>query len=117
MTAEELPAPPARDDDHEKVIENFRELVRRRLGGLGLAVLDARLDGIETKALVGDPSLGSPGRWTIKKVVQDVKRLAREFPVGCGPTQLLRPAGLSRFGAVKGPASFVEGDPGPLCFD
>jgi hypothetical protein len=49
------------------------------LGGLGLAVLDARLDGEETKGLVGSPSLGSPGKWTIKKVVVGIKRLAREF--------------------------------------
>jgi hypothetical protein len=35
VTAEELPAKSARDDDSQ-VIENFREMVLRRLGGLGL---------------------------------------------------------------------------------
>jgi hypothetical protein len=89
VTAEELPAPPARDDD-EKVVEDFRELVRKRLGDLAVAVLDARLDGEETKSLVGCVSLGSPGKWTIKKVVQDVKRLAREYALGIGDPQLLR---------------------------
>ena len=78
VTADDLPAPPARDDD-SKVIEGFRELVRRRLGSLGLAVLDLRLEGGETKSLVGCPSLGSPGKWTVKKVVAGVKALAREF--------------------------------------
>jgi hypothetical protein len=78
VTAADLPAKPARDDD-SKVIDDFRELVLRRLGGLGLAVLDARLDGIETKSLVGCVSLGSPGKWTIKKVVAGIKALAREF--------------------------------------
>jgi hypothetical protein len=78
VTAEELPAKSAREDD-EKVIENFRELVRRRLGDLAVAVLDLRLEGGETKSLVGSPSLGSPGRWTVKKVVAGIKALAREF--------------------------------------
>ena len=77
-TPDDLPAPSAQDDD-SKVIENFRDLVRRRLGGLGLAVLDVRLEGGETKSLVGCPALGSPGKWTIKKVVAGIKTLAREF--------------------------------------
>ena len=79
VTADDLPTKPARDEDDSKVIENFRELVLKRLGGLGLAVLDGRLDGIETKSLVGCPSLGSPGKWTIKKVVAGIKALAQEF--------------------------------------
>ena len=62
VTAEDLPAPPARDDD-SKVIEGFRELVWRRLGDLALAVLDVRLEGGETKSLVDNPSVGSPGKW------------------------------------------------------
>jgi hypothetical protein len=89
VTADELPAPSAREDD-SKVIEDFRELVRQRLGGLGLAVLDLRLEGGETKSLVGSPALGSPGRWVVKKVVQDVKRLAREYALGIGDPDLLR---------------------------
>ncbi len=88
-TPDDLPAKPARDDD-SKVIENFRELVRRRLGDLALAVLDARLDGEETKSLVGCPSLGSPGKWTIKKVVAAVKQLAREYAASLGDPELLR---------------------------
>ncbi len=89
VTADDLPAPPARDDD-SKVIEDFRRLVRQRLGGLGLAILDARLDGIEMKALVGSPALGSPGKWTIKKVVAGVKRLAREYAASLGDPEMLR---------------------------
>ncbi len=56
MTADDLPAPPAPDDD-SKVVENLRRVVRQRLGGLGLAVLDVRLEGGETKSLVGSPAL------------------------------------------------------------
>ena len=78
VTADDLPAKPEQEDD-SKVIDGFRELVLRRLGGLGLAVLDARLDGEETKSLVGCPALGSPGKWTIKKVVAGIKQMAREF--------------------------------------
>jgi hypothetical protein len=77
VTADDLPAKSVPQD--EKIIHDFRELVRRRLGDLAVAVLDARLDGIETKSLVGCPSLGSPGKWTIKKVVVGIKELAREF--------------------------------------
>ena len=89
VTADELPAKPAQDDD-EKIIHDFRELVRRRLGDLAVAVLDARLDGEETKSLVGSPALGSPGRWVIKKIVQDVKRLAREYAASLGDPELLQ---------------------------
>ncbi len=62
-----------------KVIDDFRRLVRNRLGELGIAVLDARLQGQETKSLVGREDLGSPGRFTIKRVVGQVKTLAREY--------------------------------------
>ena len=90
-TPDDLPAPPAQDDDdHEKVIHDFRELVRRRLGDLALAVLDARLSGEETKSLVGCVSLGSPGKWRIKMLVQEIKRLAREYAASLGDPELLR---------------------------
>jgi hypothetical protein len=78
VTADDLPAKSAPDDD-SKVIEDFRELVRKRLGDLAVAVLDLRLEGGETKSLVGSPALGSPGRWVIKKVVVGIKALAQEF--------------------------------------
>jgi hypothetical protein len=88
-TPDELPAKSVPQDD-DKVIEGFRELVRRRLGDLGIAVLDTRLDGSETKCLVGSPSLGSPGKWIIKKVVSEIKILAREYAVMVGDSELLR---------------------------
>ena len=86
---EELPAKSVPQDD-EKVIEGFRKLVRMRLGDLALAVLDARLDGIETKSLVGCPSLGSPGKWVVKKTVAGIKQLAREYAASLGDPDLLR---------------------------
>ena len=48
---------PGRQDD-ERLIDDFRQLVRSRLGELGIAILDARLQGQETKGLVGRADLG-----------------------------------------------------------
>ena len=62
----------ARQDDG-KLIQDFRQLVRNRLGELGLAVLDARLDDEETQSLVGREELGSPNRYALKKTVRDLK--------------------------------------------
>ncbi len=86
---DDLPAKSAQEDD-SKVVEDFRELVRRRLGGLGLAVLHARLDGIETKSLVGCTSLGSPGKWTIKKVVSGINELAKQYAALLDDPEMLR---------------------------
>ena len=65
-------------------------LVKKRLGELGVAVLDVRLGGDETKSLVGSPSLGSPGKWTVKRVVWQVKQLAREYAASLGDSEMLR---------------------------
>ena len=73
-----------------KVIDDFRRLVRTRLGDLGLAVLDARLQGQETKSLVGRADLGSPGRFQVKTIVQKVKGLAREYAQRRGDPAFLR---------------------------
>jgi hypothetical protein len=72
------------------VIENFRELVRRRLGDLAVAVFDLRMDGGETKSLVGSATLGSPSKWAVKKVVQEIKTLARQYAASIGDFGLLR---------------------------
>ena len=91
VTTDDLPAQPGRDDhDDGKIIRDFRRLVRRRLGELGVAVLDVRLAGGETKSLVGSPSLGSPGKWVVKRVVQQVKELAREYAESLGDPGFLR---------------------------
>jgi hypothetical protein len=91
VTADDLPAPASdREDDDERLVHDFRRLVRRRLGNVGVAVLDVRLAGGETKSLVGSPELGSPGRDTIKRRVQDIKQLAREYAGSLGDPTLLR---------------------------
>ncbi len=89
VTSDDLPdRPPAEND--EKVINDFRRLVRNRLGELGLAVLDARLAGQETKSLVGRVDLGSPGRFQVKTTVQKVKALAREYAQRLGDPAFMR---------------------------
>ena len=77
-------------DDDERLVNGFRNLVRRRLGALGVAVLQVRLDGGEVKSLVGCKALGSPGRYVIKRVVGEIKQLAREYATSLGDTELLR---------------------------
>ena len=80
VTADDLPDRAATGgQDDEQLIGNFRQLVRQRIGQLGVSVLDARLAGQETKSLVGREDLGSPGRFQIKAIVQKVKALAREY--------------------------------------
>lgn len=74
----------------EKVIKDFRRLVKRRLGEIGVAVLNARLAGSETKSLVGRPDLGSPGKFAIKRTVQEIKQLAGEFALALDDPGFLR---------------------------
>ncbi len=91
--AADLPARSGTGDDDmegEKVVRDFRRLVHRRLGDIGLAVLDVRLGGGETKSLVGSPALGSPGKWIVKKVVCQIKMLAKEYARSLGDSEFLR---------------------------
>ena len=90
ITADDLPARSSSGHDDDKVIEDFRELVRTRLGHLAAAVFDLRMAGGETKSLVGSPSVGSPGRFVIKRVVQQIKALAREYAERRGDAAFLR---------------------------
>ena len=86
---DDLPNRTSTEND-EKVIDDFRRLVRNRLGELGIAVLDARLAGQETKGLVGRAELGNPGRFVIKRIVGQVKDLAREYAQRRGDPAFLR---------------------------
>ncbi len=76
--------------DDERLIDDFRQLVRNRLGELGIAVLDSRISGEETQALAGRKDLGNPGRYVIKRVVQEIKALAREYAQRLGNPAFLR---------------------------
>jgi hypothetical protein len=78
---------PQQDDE---VIRNFRELVRRRLGEMAVAVFDARMGGSEMKSLVGSPVVGGAGKFVVKRVVRQVKELAREYADSLGDPGFLR---------------------------
>ena len=60
------------------VIDNFRDLIHARLVPLGLAVFDFRLNGVETKALVGSVEYGERTGYCIEQLVVAIKQLARE---------------------------------------
>jgi hypothetical protein len=89
-TDQDVAALPQAGDDDEGLIDDFRRLVRNRLGELGIAVLDARLQGQEVKTLVGREDLGRPGRFVIKRVVGEVKALAKEFSERLGDPRFQR---------------------------
>jgi len=71
-----LHAVPNSDDE---TIERLRKEVEDELGKLALAVLDARLDGVDVKSLIGVPELFTPSHYQIKKAVQQVKALTATF--------------------------------------
>lgn len=86
VAAEELPGRAASSDES---VEEFRRLVAQELGDLGLAVLDARLDGEEVKALVGRDDLGNPSSYRIKATVRDLKRLLHQHVRKSGDSAML----------------------------
>lgn len=89
VTADDLPSPSAAERD-DRVIDDFRRIVGSRLGELGLTVLDGRLAGEETKSLVGRADLNYPGKYVIKRVVQEIKALAREYADTLGDPAFMR---------------------------
>jgi hypothetical protein len=65
---------PSEDD----LIERFRSYVRQKLGEIALQVLDHRLDGGDTKRLVGSrPELSSS--YAVKEFVKQIKRAVSTF--------------------------------------
>jgi hypothetical protein len=68
----DLPARAAPQDD--MVIEQFRQWLRERLGDEAVRVFDQRLDGLDTKALVG--SHGIPTAFRLKALVRAIKAAA-----------------------------------------
>jgi len=76
--ADLVPARP--DEEHDgTIIGKFRNLLQTRLGDLAVAIFNARLEGRQMKDLVGLPELDRPGRYVVKRTVQEIKTLAREY--------------------------------------
>ena len=72
------------------MIHDFRRLVRKRLGDLGVAVLNARLAGEETKSLVGRAERAAPeSSWSRGSFARS-KELAAEYARSLGDSELLR---------------------------
>lgn len=61
------------------LIAQFRDLVKERLGNLALAIFDQRLQGEDTKNLVGKEEFGTPSAFYVKKAVRAIKELADGF--------------------------------------
>jgi hypothetical protein len=69
---------------YSDLTDEFRSLVAQRLGPLAAAILDARLAGRDMKDLVGMASIGTPSAYYIKREVQAIKELARQFATRLG---------------------------------
>lgn len=69
---------PRQQDDG--VIEGFRQFLWSHLGSVAVDVLDHRLQGGETKELLGRPGLETSYR--LKQTVQAIKQAASEFAAG-----------------------------------
>jgi len=86
---EDLPAVPA--PHHAPTLaDRFRKLLQAQVGDLAVKIFDARLEGRQMKNLVGLPELGRPGRFVVKRAVQQIKALAREFAWSSGDPDFLR---------------------------
>jgi hypothetical protein len=75
--------------EHSDVIDQFRQLVSRRLGPLAAGILDQRLRGEESKTLVGQPELGSPSAYILKREIGEIKKLAHQFAMQSGDPAFL----------------------------
>jgi len=74
-----MPAALKSEPDDEELIERFRRKIQEELGWVALGVFDARMDGMDTKSLVGREDLDSPTSYRIKQIVQQLKAIARQF--------------------------------------
>ena len=78
LHADFVPARPEQEHDGT-IIEKFRNLLQTRFGDLAVAIFNARLEGRQTKDLVGLPELDRPSRYVVKRVVQEIKTAARDY--------------------------------------
>jgi hypothetical protein len=83
ITADDLVARGTAEGD-PRLLDDFRQLVRRHLGAIALRVFDARSEGAEMKSLPGVSS------YTVKETVKNIKSLARKYATAVGDPNLLR---------------------------
>jgi len=70
---------PAQQQSSDSLLDEFREFLRQQLGPQAVAVFDHRLEGRDTKELVGQNGMTS---YRIKLTVQAIKSAARQFAQG-----------------------------------
>jgi hypothetical protein len=83
VTADDLVARGTPESD-PRLLDDFRELVKRQLRAIAVRVFDARLEGAEMKNLPGVNS------YTVKKTVLEIKSLAKKYAIAVGDPNLLR---------------------------
>ena len=77
------------EEEQAGIARGFRRLVRKQLGGLGVAVLDARLAGNGATSPVGSPELGNPDDHVVKWLVCRIGTLAREHAEEFGDPEIM----------------------------
>jgi hypothetical protein len=75
---------------YSAVLDDFRQFVVDRLGQLAAKILDWRMEGRDTKDMVGRPELGSPSVYSIKREVGEIKKLAHRFAMESGDPAFLQ---------------------------
>ena len=83
ITADDLVARGTPEGD-PRLLDDFRELVRRHLGAIAVRIFDARQEGAEMKTLPGVSS------YAVKEAVKNIKSLAKKYAVAVGDPSLLR---------------------------
>lgn len=68
------------EQDADSLVDDFRDYLRSELGPAAVTVLDQRLNGEDTKELIGQQGIETSYR--LKKIVQEIKEAARRFAVG-----------------------------------
>jgi len=71
---------PAQASMTDSVTAEFKEFLRQRHGQAAVDLLNQRLDGADTKDLIGKPGLETAYR--VKQLVQAIKKAAEEFAAG-----------------------------------
>ena len=74
----------------QRIVDDFRQFVRTRLGFLGLAVLDSRLDGDDPHLLISEIGLRSPTAHVLKTLTRRVELLAVEYGLAKGDPKFLK---------------------------
>ena len=76
----------------QRAIEEFRKVVHKRLGTLGVAVFDAQIGGEKITSLVGAVDLGNPTANLLKQTVRRLRQFAVEYGQAVGDPEFLRRA-------------------------